>query len=261
MIKICPLFSGSSGNCTYIEYGQNGILLDCGVSMKKIVAELERIGRHPENIKALFITHEHSDHILSVGAIARKYKVPVYATKGTWNAMRSGVGRIDERQMRLVEEGKTVTVGTLRVTPFPISHDAAQPVAYIFQSDGRKLVVATDVGFMDDRIFMSMSGSDAVLIEANHDVGMLECGSYPQSLKQRIRGRRGHMSNDEAAAVCARLASLGTKTFLLGHMSEENNTPEIALKTVIDSVGATCSTDGLRFCVLQRGKQGELITV
>ena len=261
MIKFCPLFSGSSGNCTYIEYEKNGVLLDCGVSMKKIVAELERIGRYPENLKAVFVTHEHIDHILSVGAIARKFKVPVYATQGTWRAMSSGVGIIDKQQIKFVEEGKPVVVGKLNITPFSIPHDAAQPVAYFFQSDGRKLAVATDIGRMNERIFMSLSGSDAVIIEANHDIRMLEGGNYPYKLKQRIMGEYGHISNDEAAAVCARLAALGTKTFFLGHISEENNTPAIALKTVIDSVSETCPTDGLKFGVLQRGRQGELITV
>lgn len=261
MIRVCSLFSGSSGNCTYIETDGTGILLDCGVSMKRIVAELERIGRDSQNVKALFITHEHSDHIQSAGPIARSFKIPVYATQGTWRAMQNGIGKIDKDLIRVVDEGTSEIVGDLEITPFKIYHDAAQPVAYTFQNSGKKLTVATDIGKMDDKIFFSLSGSDAILLEANHDIKMLENGSYPYSLKQRIKGKFGHLSNDDAAITCARLAALGTRTFLLGHLSEENNRPDIALKAVQSSVTKHCGDIGASFAVLERGKKGELITV
>ena len=261
MIKICSLFSGSSGNSTYIETDTAGVLLDCGVSMKRILSELERIGKKREDIKALFITHEHIDHIMSVGPIARGWKIPVYATAGTWRAMYRGLGQIDKSLIRIAEEGKKVSVGDLEITPFAIYHDAAQPVAYCFESGGKKLTVITDIGKMDDKIFISLSGSDAVLLEANHDIKMLENGRYPYSLKKRIRGMYGHLSNEEAALTCARLAALGTKTFLLGHLSEENNTAQIALETVRSTIENSCSKGSFVFEVLERGKHGELITV
>lgn len=261
MIRVCSLFSGSSGNCTYIETEDTGILLDCGVSMKRILSELERIGRGSQNVKALFITHEHSDHIQSAGPIARAFKIPVYATRGTWRAMFGGIGKIDKSLIRVIDEGTSEFVGDLEVTPFRIYHDAAQPVAYNFKCGGKKLTVATDIGKMDEAIFLSLSGSDAVILEANHDIKMLENGSYPYSLKQRIRGKFGHLSNDEAAVTCARLAALGTKTFLLGHLSEENNRPEIALRAVQSSVEKHCGKTGASVAVLERGEKGELITV
>ena len=228
MLKVCSFFSGSSGNCTYAEGDEGAVLIDAGVSMKRIFEEISKISREPGDIKAIFVTHEHSDHILSVGAIARKLHIPVYATKPTWRAMYKGLGKIDKELIRPIEAGKSVVIDDMVISAFSIPHDAAAPVGYKIESDGKKFVIATDIGEMSEEIFLEISGADAVLLESNHDKKMLRSGSYPYALKQRISGKCGHLSNEEAAIVCGRLVSVGTRKIFLGHLSEENNRPEIA---------------------------------
>ena len=263
MINICPLFSGSSGNSTYIEINGTGILLDAGVSMKKILTALERIGKSGRDVSALLITHEHIDHILSLGALARRLRIPVYATVNTWRSMIKSVGKIDKSQIKPVYEDQDETIEKLRFKAFRIPHDAAQPVGYTFSDGEKKLTVATDIGEMNDKLFLSLSGSDGILLEANHDIGMLLSGSYPYPLKQRIRGKFGHLSNDEAAATCARLVTLGTKTILLGHLSAENNRPETALMAVGDSIERTGAEIGrdVFLDVIKREQERELQTI
>ena len=263
MINICPLFSGSSGNSTYIEVNKTGILLDAGVSMKKIVTALERIGKSGHDLSALLITHEHIDHILSLGALARRFKIPVYATVNTWRSMIKSVGKIDKSQIKPVFEGKTEKIDNLEFTAFEIPHDAAVPVGYTFSDGEKKLTVATDLGEMNEKLFLSLSGSDGILLEANHDTEMLLTGSYPYPLKKRIKGKFGHLSNDEAAATCARLVTLGTKTILLGHLSAENNRPETAFETVSGSIkgaGAEIGKD-VFLDVILREQERELQTI
>lgn len=231
MLKVCSFFSGSSGNCTYVESERGALLIDAGVSMKRIFERLSEIDREPSFIKAMFVTHEHSDHILSVGAIARKLKIPVYATKNTWRAMYKGLGKIEKEFIKPVETGEEIIIEDIKVNAFKIPHDAAEPVGYTFSCEGKKLAIATDIGEMNEEIFLALSGSETVLLESNHDVDMLLHGNYPYTLKKRIRGKCGHLSNEEAAAVCARLAMVGTKKILLAHLSEENNKPEKAFDT------------------------------
>lgn len=263
MIEICALFSGSSGNCTYIEADNTALLLDAGMSMKRIFAEIDRIGKSIEKIKAIFVTHEHSDHIRGLGPLARRLNVPVYATKNTWRAMYRGIGAIDKKNIMPVEFGKTIEIDNITVNAFGIPHDAAQPCGYSFSGGCRRITVATDMGEMHEDIFNIMSGSDGVLLESNHDIGMLMNGCYPYHLKQRIRGKNGHLSNDDASEVAARLVHTGTKTLLLGHLSAENNRPEIALASsilAIEKTGVKVGKD-VKLEVLERGKAGRLIAI
>lgn len=228
MLNVCSFFSGSSGNCTYIESEKGAVLIDAGVSMKRIFEEISRIDRNPEKIKALFVTHEHSDHILSVGAIARKLHIPVFATKPTWRAMYKGLGKIEKQFIKPVEISENIEIEDMVISAFQIPHDAASPVGYKIECGGRKFVIATDIGEMNEKIFLEISGAHAVLLESNHDKLMLQNGSYPYPLKQRIKGKCGHLSNEEAAITCGRLVSVGVRKILLGHLSGENNRPEIA---------------------------------
>jgi len=260
MLKVCSFFSGSSGNCTYVESDMGAILIDAGVSMKRIFERLSEIGREPAFIKALFVTHEHSDHILSVGAIARKLKIPVYATKNTWRAMYRGLGKIDKEFIKPVEIDETIMVENIGVNAFRIPHDAAEPVGYTFSCDGKKMAIATDIGEMNDEIFLSLSGCSTVLLESNHDVDMLLHGNYPYTLKKRIRGKCGHLSNEEAAAVCARLISVGTTKILLCHLSEENNKPQIAFDTAKECL-CRCGAKVPEDVFLEIGGKGRLISV
>lgn len=236
------------------------ILIDAGVSMKKIFERLSEIDREPSFIKAMFVTHEHSDHILSVGAIARKLKIPVYATKNTWRAMYRGLGKIEKHLIKPVEVGEEIEIEDIKVNAFSIPHDAAEPVGYTFMCGNKKLAVATDIGEMNDEIFLSLSGCATVLIESNHDVDMLLHGNYPYSLKQRIRGKCGHLSNEEAAAVCARLISVGTTKILLGHLSDENNNPSLAFDTTKECL-CRCGASVPGDVYLEIAGGGRLITV
>lgn len=242
MIKVCPLFSGSKGNSTYIEINGNGVLLDAGVSFSRISQKLDAAGISPLQVKAILITHEHSDHIRGAGVAARKLGVPVYATIPTWYSMKKTLGKIEKNNILPVTPGKEEEICGICFKAFEIPHDASAPVGYNFFDGSKKFTVATDLGEMSEKLFLSLSGSDGIILESNHDVKMLLNGGYPYHLKMRIHGKLGHLSNDEAASVCARLASLGTKTILLGHLSEENNKPEIALAQTADML---CK-DGVR---------------
>ena len=246
MLNVCSFFSGSSGNCTYVESEKGAVLIDAGVSMKRIFEEISRIDRTPDKIKALFVTHEHSDHVLSVGAIARKLHIPVFATKPTWRAMYKGIGKIDRELIKGIEVGENIEIEDIVVSPFSIPHDAAMPVGYKMECGGKKFVIATDIGEMSEKLFLEFSGADAILLESNHDREMLLSGPYPYTLKERIRGKCGHLSNEEAALTCERLVSIGTRKIFLGHLSGENNRPEIAFSEAekcISKCGAKVGCD------------------
>lgn len=236
MIKICSLFSGSSGNCIFISYNKTAVLIDAGVSGKRIEAALAGIGESLENIAGIFITHEHSDHINGAGILSRRYKIPVYANSATWTAMRPFMGKLKSENIRHVEIGEIKTVGDISVRPFPIPHDAVCPVGYNIFIAGKKLTIATDIGHMNNALLANLEKSDMVLLESNHDVEMLMTGRYPWPLKQRILGDHGHLCNEVAGKVVAHLAQCGTERFLLGHLSKENNFPELAYRTVCNAL-------------------------
>ena len=231
MIKFCSLFSGSSGNCIFIGTDNSKILIDAGVSGSRIATALQEIGEDPQDLSAIFVTHEHSDHVASVGIISRRYNVPIYATEKTWAAMGKGPGKLQPENVRVIEADSQLVLGDLQIKNFSISHDAADPVAYTFTCGGRKVSVATDMGYVTDTVRENVMGSDLVLLESNHDVDMLKAGPYPYPLKQRILGQRGHLSNVAAADFLTELALNGTQQIFLGHLSQENNTPECAFET------------------------------
>ena len=231
MIKFCSLFSGSSGNCIFIGTDKAKILIDAGVSGSRITAALKEIGEDPEDLSAIFVTHEHSDHIAGVGIVSRKYNLPIYATPKTWKAMGNAPGKLPPENIIKMEAGSIVTVGDLQAQSYSISHDAADPVAYTFTCGGRKVSVATDMGIITETVRENVTGSDLVLLESNHDIDMLKNGPYPYPLKKRILGDKGHLSNVSAADFLTELALAGTTEFFLGHLSEENNTPERAYST------------------------------
>ncbi len=236
MIKVCSLFSGSSGNCIFVSYNGTSILIDAGVSGKRIEKALEGIGESFENIKGIFITHEHNDHISGAGILSRRYKVPIYANAVTWNAMRPFLGKLSPEYTRQIELEESLLLGDIGIKSFPIPHDAACPVGYNFFIDGKKLTIATDIGHMTKELIANLEKSDMILLESNHDIEMLKTGRYPWPLKQRILGENGHLCNDMAGKVVAYLAENGTKSFLLGLLSQENNFPELAYRTVCNAL-------------------------
>lgn len=231
-MDILSLRSGSRGNAALVLGKNTKILVDCGISGKCAKEALAEVGASPEEISAIAVTHEHLDHISGIGVMMRRYKIPVWANSGTWAAMESQLGKIDSSLINVFDNESGFEVGDVTVKPFSISHDAADPVGYTFESGGEKSAVATDIGELKKSMFEALRGSKSVILEANHDVNMLEISSYPQNLKRRIRGTLGHLSNDEAGKAAEFLVRLGTEKIILGHLSEENNYPHLARQTV-----------------------------
>ncbi len=233
-MNLCSIASGSSGNCIYVGNDNTGILVDAGISKKRIVDGLTSIDVNPETLSGIFITHEHSDHISGLGVFTRKYKVPVYGTRETLLGILrcSSVGAIDTSLFRQVLPDQSFLVNDILVNPFSISHDAGNPVCYTFEENGKKIAVATDLGTYDEYTIGQLENCNAVLLEANHDINMLQVGSYPYNLKRRILGDRGHLSNDNSGRLLTRIFHEKLKYIFLGHLSKENNYPELAYETV-----------------------------
>lgn len=231
-MQFCSLFSGSSGNALFVSVDETKILIDAGLSCKKIFEGLRTIGENPTDISAIFISHEHIDHTRGAGIISRKLDIPIYANENTWARMISLIGNVAPHNIKIFSTGEKMNHGELEILPFSIPHDAAEPVGFNFFAKGKKLTIATDIGHMNDEILGHIDGSDLVLIEANHDLEMLRIGSYPYHLKRRIEGDHGHLSNDTASEIIAFLAERGTSRFILGHLSKENNFPELAFLTM-----------------------------
>lgn len=223
------LVSGSSGNASLFEYNGTTILVDIGMSCKKLCEALDSIDISPDKINAVLITHEHSDHIKGLGVFMRKFNKPVFATNGTLD--KFNFGKVDESLINVFESGKAFSIGDIEINSFPISHDANNPVGFTFNTGNEKYSIATDTGIVTDKVFNAVKGSKAVLLEANHDVEMLKYGGYPYELKKRILGEKGHLSNDTAAITANKLVKYGTEYIMLAHLSDKNNLPGIAYKT------------------------------
>ncbi len=233
-MRMCSIASGSSGNCIYVGSDTTHLLVDVGISGKKTKEGLEKLGVKAEELDGIFITHEHADHISGLGVMARKYGVPIYGTKGTLKAIRcsSSVGEIDDGLFQEIEADNKIIVKDLTLSPMRISHDAAEPVAYRISHGKQKLGIITDLGCYNDYTVECLRGMNALLIEANHDANMLQVGPYPYYLKKRIAGDRGHLSNELSGQLLCRLLNDGMQTIILGHLSKENNLPELAYETV-----------------------------
>ena len=233
-MRLCSIASGSSGNCIYVGSEATHLLVDVGISGKRTESGLQELGLTGRDIDGILITHEHADHISGLGVLVRKYGIPIYATSGNIEAMKwdRSLGNIDESLYREVQEDRKLTIKDLTVNPMHISHDAAQPVGYRISYGNRKVAVCTDLGVYNDYTVECLKGMDALLLEANHDVNMLQVGPYPYYLKQRILGDRGHLSNENSGRLLCRILHDNLKTVLLGHLSKENNLPELAYESV-----------------------------
>ncbi len=233
-MNLCSIASGSSGNCIYTGTENTGILIDAGISAKRIEQGLASIDRNIKEIKGIFVSHEHTDHIQGLGVLARRHAIPIYGTKGTIEAIKrySSLGTIDEDLYQCICPDTEIVVDDLTVKPFSISHDAAQPVAYRVESGAKSAAVATDLGFYDQNIVDKLQNLDVLLLESNHDIHMLQVGGYPYPLKQRILGDRGHLSNETAGKLLCELLHDDLKAVFLGHLSKENNYEELAYETV-----------------------------
>lgn len=229
----CSLFSGSSGNCIYAGSERTNILIDAGMSGKRITASLNEIGISAKDIDAILITHEHSDHIHGVGVMSRMFNIPVYANNNTWKAMQNEIGSIKEENIRVIKNDDMFSIKDIDIKAYSTPHDAADPVGYCLWSNGKKVSIATDIGHASDNVISNIKESDLILLESNHDVEMLKAGPYPYILKRRILSDTGHLSNDDAGKTIVKLLSDKYMTVLLGHLSEHNNYPELAYATVM----------------------------
>ena len=233
-MELCSIASGSSGNCICAGSDDCHVLIDAGISGKRIEEGLNSIDLKTAGIQGILITHEHIDHIGGLGVIARKYGIWIYATKGTIDAVlhTKSIGKIDEDLFRAIEPEVDFTIGDLVVEPIAVSHDAADPVAYKIRQQDKVMAVMTDLGTYDEHIVEKLRNLDALLLEANHDVRMLQAGTYPYPLKQRILGEKGHLSTEMSGQLLGQVLHDNFKHVILGHLSKENNFPDLAYETV-----------------------------
>lgn len=256
-MRFGTIASGSSGNSIYIGSDNTHILVDAGISKKRIEEGLNAYGLGLSDISAILVTHEHSDHIQALGVISRKYHIPIMATGLTIGEIKKtkSLGAIDVDVFHAVKPDIPLQIGDLTVCPFHISHDAADPVAYRVECGERSVAVATDLGVYDDYIVENLSGVNGIVIEANHDVNMLLAGSYPYHLKRRILGNFGHLSNESSGRLLDRILHDNMKHIFLGHLSKENNFEELAYTTVANEITASDSVykaNDFDICVAKR---------
>lgn len=230
-MRYCSLGSGSRGNATLIEYGCTRLLVDCGFSLRATEQRLAQAGLSAQQLTAILVTHEHSDHIRGVERLAQRYRLPVYATAGT----RQGMGTSD-LPVQLIRFGEDIDIGDIRVTPVPVPHDAREPSQFIFDSGYQRLGVLTDTGTITPLIREMYSGLDALFLEANYDPLMLANGPYPAFLRARVGGPLGHLSNQQAAGLLASIDIRSLKQVAIAHISEKNNSPELALDALSEAL-------------------------
>ncbi|TDX48465.1 MBL fold metallo-hydrolase [Orenia marismortui] len=230
-LEVCTLASGSSGNAIYIGSKNNKILVDAGLSGKRINNKLKEINLNVNELDAILITHEHNDHIQGAGVLSRRCDLPIYASKGTWEEAESKLGNIADKNKFIIDTNG-FDIGDCYINPFNISHDAKEPVGYAITSEKAKVAIATDMGEITQEVKSQIIDSDLVVLESNHDLEMLKIGPYPWSLKKRVMGVKGHLSNDDAGAAVVELAQNAVSRILLAHLSKDNNVPELAYLTI-----------------------------
>ncbi len=244
MARYCPLFSGSSGNCLYVGSADGGILIDAGVSARRIETALRDRGIDPASIRAVLVTHEHSDHVAGLRVLTKRYPIPVFASQGTLEELLRA-GRLGADNAFAVIDEQGIEVAGMEVTAFRTPHDSAESLGFcIHTADDRRIAVATDMGYMPPLVRQALSGCDLVYIESNHDVRMLENGPYPYVLKKRILAKTGHLSNEACACELPALARTGTTRFVLAHLSVENNLPDLAFITARSALEAEGMREG-----------------
>ena len=265
-MRICSIASGSSGNCTYIGGEHTNFLVDTGISKKRIEEGLKELDVKGEELDGIFITHEHVDHIQGLGVFSRKYGIPIYATPGTIRGIQnySGLGKMPEGLLNEIRADEPFAMKDTMIRPFRISHDANEPTGFRFEEKGKAVAVATDLGIYDEYIIRNLSNLDAVLLEANHDIHMLEVGGYPYYLKQRVMGNKGHLSNETAGRLLCRLLHDRLQAVFLGHLSQENNYEALAYETVCSEVTMgenPWTSSDFKITVAHRDRISDLVTI
>ncbi len=259
MFKFCNLYSGSSGNCSFLETDNTKILIDCGVSSKKIEEALNSIDMSGKDIDAIVVSHEHSDHVKGLSVFCKKNDIPIYANAKTFNNINQD---LTARKHVEFKSNKYFDIGDIKIFPFSIPHDAADPCGFNFYHDNIKVSVATDIGHVDNRILHNLDDSSLLLLESNYEPDILKCSSYPYELKRRILGPNGHLSNEEAGNVITTLAKSGVSNIILGHLSEHNNFPELAYQTVMNSIiSSNIDLNKLKLSVADRYKPNDVLKI
>jgi len=248
-MRFASIGSGSEGNGLVVEAGNTRVLIDCGFGVKDTVARLARVGLTPESLTAILVTHEHADHVGGVPAFAARHGIPVWLTFGTLENSGERFGGM--QGIYCFDAHERFAIGDLEVCPFPVPHDAREPVQFVLTDGAHRVGVLTDIGTTTRYVEMSLSGCDALVLECNHDLAMLENGDYPPSLKQRIAGRLGHLHNEAAAEILARIDTSRLVHVIAAHLSQQNNTPARACAALAGALG--CTTDWIGVADQARG--------
>lgn len=260
MFNFCSLYSGSSGNSLFVETKNTKLLIDAGVSCKKIENALNDICVDPHSIDGILVTHEHTDHVQGLGTLSKKFDLPVFVTQETLDAMPKQKDKISEKNIKTFKVSDKFEIGDLLINPFSIPHDAANPCGFNIYNKDKKISIATDIGHMTKDILKNLEESLFVLLESNYDPEVLRCSSYPFVLKSRIAGPTGHLPNEIAGKTISHLLKSGLKKAMLGHLSKESNFPELAYQTVLDElISNNYNENSLSLNVALRDKHSKLI--
>lgn len=262
MFNFCSLYSGSSGNSLFVESQNTKILVDAGVSCKKIEKALEDIDVNPSTLDGILITHEHTDHVQGLGTFSKKFDLPVFVNQETLDAMPTQKDKISDKNIKTFKVTEKFEIGDLTINPFSIPHDAANPCGFNIYKDDKKISIATDIGHITNSILKELEESLFIMLEANYDPNVLKCSTYPFNLKTRIAGPTGHLSNEMAGKTISYLIKSGLKNAMLGHLSKESNFPELAYKTVVDELlENNYNENSLLLSVASRTEHSKLITI
>ena len=257
MFNFCSLYSGSSGNSLFVETENTKILIDAGVSSKKIETALTNLNIDPASIDGILVTHEHSDHVQGLGTFSKKYDLPVFVNQKTLDAMPKQKEKISEKNIKKFTIEEKFEIGDLQIKPFSIPHDAANPCGFNIFNNNKKISIATDIGHMTNGILKNLEDSIFILLESNYDPEVLKFSRYPYQLKSRIAGPTGHLSNELAGKTISHLLHSGLKQAMLGHLSKESNFPELAYKTVVDEIiSSNYNENSLKLSVASRDVPG-----
>lgn len=264
-MQFSTIASGSSGNCLYAANDDTHILIDAGISKKRIEQGLKSFGTEGTDIDALLVTHEHMDHIQGIGVWSRKHHVPIYGTRGTLEEIwrTKSLGKVDESLFHVIRPGETFQINDMTIHPFSIPHDARDPVSYQIETADARIGTVTDLGYFDEAIIDELKDCDLLYVEANYDLHMLEVGPYPYQLKRRIAGNYGHLCNEMSGQLVGRLLNERLQQVILGHLSKENNFPELALRAVQNELERDFSVtkEALHISVAPRDEARALITL
>ena len=262
MFKFCSLYSGSSGNSLFIETQNTKLLIDAGVSSKKIENALNDINIDPSTLDGISVTHEHVDHVQGLGTLSKKFDLPVFVNQETLDAMPKQKDKISEKNVKTFKVSDKFEIGDLEIKPFSIPHDAANPCGFNIWKDNKKISIATDIGHMTNPILKSLEESLFIMLEANYDPEVLRCSPYPFTLKSRIAGPTGHLPNEMAGKTISHLLKSGLKNAMLGHLSKQSNFPELAYKTVVDElISNNYNEDCISLSVASRDNHSKIITI